>query len=117
MNSLLAAFSWSGKGRAGRIESMAAFVSKASRSNCNVVSPKRLADGSCELAPCFFTERRPIAAFGGSAIVNDHTHFLVVANSRERLSKLENLLFGYVLGFDRSAHMNSINHPRRRGVS
>ena len=108
MNSLRAAFSGSGKGRAGRSESMAAFVSKASRSNCNVVSPERLADGSCELAPCFFTERRPVATFGGSAIVNDHTHLLVVANPRERLSKLEKLLFGEVLGFDRSAHMNRI---------
>jgi hypothetical protein len=32
----------------------------------------------------------------------------VVANPRERLSKLEKLLFGEVLGFDRSAHMNRI---------
>jgi hypothetical protein len=38
-----AAFSGSAKGARGRIESMAAFASKASRSNCNVIPPERLA--------------------------------------------------------------------------
>jgi len=36
----------------------------------------------------FLTERRPAAKFGRSAIVDDHTHFLVVPNPHKRLSKL-----------------------------
>ena len=104
-----------GKGRAGRSESIAAFASRA-RSNCNVVPPERLANGSCELAAGFFTEGRPVATFGGSSIVDGHTHRLMVSNSRKRLSKLENPLFGDVLGLDRSIHTNRINNVQRRVV-
>jgi hypothetical protein len=41
----------------------------------------------------------------------------VVANPSERLSKFENPLFRDVLGFDRSAHVNSINNVRRIAAS
>jgi uncharacterized protein (TIRG00374 family) len=115
-NSLRVAFSGIGKGRAGRSESIAAFASRASRSNCKVVPPERLANGSCEVSTGIFTERRPVATFGCSSIVDGHTHRLVVPNSRKRLSKLENLLFGDVLGLDRSVHMNRINKIERRVV-
>ncbi len=46
----------------------------------------------------------------GSADSKNHTHFLVVPNARKRLSKPENLLVGDVLGFDSSAHGNSVKH-------
>jgi hypothetical protein len=115
MNSLRVAFSGIGKGRAGRSESIAAFASRASRSNCNVVPPERLANGSCELATGFITERRPVATFRGP-IADGYTHRLVVSNSRKWLSKLENLLLGDVLGLDRSVHSNRINNVRRRVV-
>lgn len=92
---------------------MAVFASKASRSNCNVIPPERLAHGSRELAAGFLTERRPVVRFGRSAVVDDHTHLLVVPNPRKRLSKPENFLVGDVLGFDRSDRSgqgNSIKH-------
>ena len=63
MNNARASFDGNGNSRAGRSESIAAFASHASRSNCNV-SPERFANGSRQVASSFLADCGPVATLG-----------------------------------------------------
>jgi hypothetical protein len=94
-------------GRVGRSESIAAFASNASRSNCNV-SPERFANGLRQVASSFLADCGPVATLGCDGPVKGDAHHLVVTHADERFGELEDLLFGDVFGFDRSAHVDRI---------
>jgi hypothetical protein len=88
MNNARASFNGSGNGRAGRSESIAAFASNASRSNCNV-SPERFTNGSRQVASSFLADCGPVATVGCDGRVKGDVHHLVVTHAGERFGELE----------------------------
>jgi hypothetical protein len=87
---------------------MAVFESKASRSNFNLISPERIADGARKLAPFFFAERsresEPRLIGSDLWVLDFDRHPGVIGDSAQRLSELEDVLACDVFGFDRSTH-------------
>ncbi len=84
---------------------MAAFASKASRSNSNVLSPESLAHGPSELSSPFITQRRPVRLLNDGSFINGDENPLVVSNASERFNEFEHVPFRNVLSFDRFVHV------------
>src|SRR5258708_25340292 len=101
-----------GVGRSCRSRSMAAFESKARGSNFKLVSPECLPHGARKRAAVFITERscefEPRLIAAGRDLPDLDLDLLVIADTTQRLGELEDVLFGHVLCFHRSAHLNRI---------
>lgn len=87
---------------------MAAFASKASRSNSNVLSPEGLAHGPSELSSPFVTQPRPVSLLHNGSFIDGDENPLVVSNASERFNEFEHVPFCNVLSFDRLVHVNRI---------
>src|SRR3569832_1962187 len=92
---------------------MAAFASKASRSNCNVVSSERIADGLRKLVSCFVVDLRPLIDRDRGPLLDDDTHAFVIANTVQWRHQLQDVFRSEIFSLNDLAHLPITIIPER----